>query len=482
MTAQRYERRGLLAIEPSALLDIFFAEATAPENEEIDNVTVVKVHGPLEHHDGDGWCDSYDAIRERAAAAFGGNARAVILHVDSPGGDVSGCFETAIALRTLAETTNKPLYAYVDGKATSAGYALACAANAGIAVSATSLLGSIGVLSTRPDYSAMNAARGLRVEIVASGSRKADGHPDQPISDAELRDTERLVNEMADVFFATVSTLRPQLTPDALRALDARLLTGQSAVSTGLADVVTTFEQTLAAASQGNTMQPTVSAKSDWEAARDALEKVAAGEDANAERAREALAAMDGGSEGDKSDDDTEKKKSDDSDADAASEGGDDSPADDDTKKKKDDAASSAQNELSALAEVHKLRAEIQAERENAKRDALLASRPDLSPRMVALLAKQPVETVRKMLAELPKLDAAPSNTPSNSKPKPAAAASVQGTRGATTTNSGGPQLSPEAKAKLDRAMGMTSTTFGVRNETYKLSLGVPVPANNAKQ
>ena len=70
----RYERRGVLAIEPRAFADLFFAMSSAPENIEIGDAVIVDIVGPLDQHSG-GFCDSYDAIIERVEAACATAAR-----------------------------------------------------------------------------------------------------------------------------------------------------------------------------------------------------------------------------------------------------------------------------------------------------------------------------------------------------------------------------------------------------------------------
>ena len=93
----------------------------------------------------------YKGIREDMDMALGnGNVKAILLRIDSPGGTVDGCKELADFLSTAGQA--KPIYAYVDGQATSAAYWIASTAKH-IAAPETATLGSIGVRTLHADIS-----------------------------------------------------------------------------------------------------------------------------------------------------------------------------------------------------------------------------------------------------------------------------------------------------------------------------------------
>src|SRR5690606_4935218 len=129
--------------------------------------------------------------------------RAVILVIDSPGGLAQHCFEPSRALRAKCSAAGVPLFAFVDGSACSAAYALACAAER-IAVTPTGLVGSIGVFETLHDQSAADTAMGLAYRVVTSGSRKTDGNPHVPISDGAVSAAQAAVDQLAGLFFSLV--------------------------------------------------------------------------------------------------------------------------------------------------------------------------------------------------------------------------------------------------------------------------------------
>lgn len=482
---ERFNRQGLLAVDPRAFFELF-AVPMSRANEQHGDVAVIEVSGPLVQRD-ELWCDSYEAIRLRMVEACASDARAIVIRFDSPGGDASGCFETARALREDAERARKPLVAYID-KACSAAYALASAAHI-VVIGESCCAGSIGVLSSRPDLTAQNTQRGVRMAFVVSGARKLDGNPDSPITDDELEQTQRHVDELAAKFFALVGDMRPaQLTAAAVAAFDGGVFYGGGAVNAGLADMVATFDEALALASRSDAMTiPQLQAKSDYDSARALLGKVAKGNDANAAAAKRALASMseaepppkDDEPDGDEpaSEEDEDKKPDAEGDDDkpdaegdddkpaAASTAAEDEPPADDTKKKS--AASAAggapaarsSTELELAARVHKLEAAAAAEHDTRVRAQLMARRPDFGPELRAALAKAPLSTVREMVKTLPKGKVA----------KPVPITTVAAARGSTTAT----LASSSENEELDRRMGLRSSKFGCRREGTSMLFGL---------
>lgn len=474
ITAHRYERRGPLAINPRALFESFVidSESNGPQNCEVGDCVIVDVRGPLVSHD-DYWCDSYEAIQQRVAEACSGPARAVVLRFDSPGGDVTGCFDAAVAIRAACDAAGKQLHAYVEGECASAAYALASQCQS-ITISMTAIVGSIGVLSMREDISEMNAARGLRVALVMSGARKGDGHPELPITDAELANSQTIVNSMADVFFDLVAQGRG-LKPLAIAQLQARTFLGEAAVRAGLADAVGPLTTVLALVAGGGTVM--AKAKMSYEEVRAMLADAAEGDDPNAAAAKRALAAMDEGTEPNGDDEGTKKDEKKDPPADdaaaaaaaaaatapAASAADDDKPKDDD----KSAAAAASRTALKALGEVASLKAELAKRDEESERTKLIASRPDMAADMVAVLEKAPLALVREHVASLPALKPAAGSSIAN----PRVAQAGKPTQGKGQQN-GESHLPSAEKAALDARMGLHAEKPGTVSTDYKLSLG----------
>lgn len=248
MSKQKFVGRGDLAIRPDS---VGLTWPRAPGEREYnssvcrDGVAVIKICGPLEHHGGM-WFESYEQILNRVEGAMlDEDVHAVILDIDSPGGEVSGLQETVRRIRAMREEHSKPVIAYADDEAYSAAYALACAADE-IYIPDSGGVGSVGVLAEVCDRTEMTKEMGLRIEVVRSGNRKADGHPDIPLSDATIARVQARVDGLAKQFFALVSDVRPVSRAD-LEALEGACVYGKKAVAAGLADGIASFEEVFAA-------------------------------------------------------------------------------------------------------------------------------------------------------------------------------------------------------------------------------------------
>ncbi len=430
-----------------------FPEASRSEPVTLDGVAVVSISGPLTTRE-EGWFDNYDAIRARCAQAFASASRAVVLRINSPGGDASGCYELSRELRAMSERTGKPLFAFADSLAASAAYAIACAASR-IHVAETGFLGSIGCLKPLVSFAERDRAAGLRVELVASGGRKTDGHPAVPITEAALAAAQAEVDALAAIFFELVASSRGMST-EAVEALDAGVFHGARAVVEGLADQVSTFEGLLAVAS-GNSGEAAKESTMDLKEIVAALKAKAEGDGEEAEQARKALVAMGEGEEPKK--DGEEKAEGDEDEPKASKAEGDDGDAPLPPKKDEDEPkaskASSFAGRLAAL--------------EKSERAQLLATRPDLPAKTRAWLESAPIEVVRDAVVsiERPKV------------PNLAQAATVRPTlpAGAGGVDGRADMLPPEEARALDEQMGLSRRTGAIRQDGTRLVLGVMTPA-----
>jgi ClpP class serine protease len=474
---QRYAPHGALALNPKAFGLLFdMPSPKAPALTEND-VAIVTIRGPLMHHRE--WCfDSYEAIRERVAEAIELAPRFVLLAIDSPGGVVSGAFDTARDLRKMAEAAGVDLYAHVEGQATSAAYALATAAH-WIGASRSAALGSIGVIDTLVDATAQNAAFGLDIQLVTSGARKSDGNPNVAITEDALASSQRRVDDFARMFFDLVSD-HGWGDPAKIEALQAAIVTGEQAVQLGLATEVATLEQTIAFASPesmrtGAGAKATEDQKGRYTMAEPkddavaSLRKMAEGEDEDeARKARAALKALgaeeDPDAEGDEPDaEGDEPDAQDDDEPDAKAQDDDDEP----------DAKSSAKAmsmAAKALAKVHNLEARAAKKSKREARSKLLATRPDISPDMVAILAdpKMSDAQVTKILSTL---EVGPARAD-----RVAAAATATGTRGQGQGDGNAARLAPEERASLDAQMGLTEMSAETVNTPHRQTFGVRRP------
>lgn len=237
----------VMAIDPMAFEQSFFPflmdEESAKPYAMNGDVAVVKIQGPLSQRGGWFW-DGYDKIRSRFEKALEDpKVRAVTLQIDSPGGAVAGLFETARAMRRAAADARKPVIAYADELAASAGYALASVADE-IYLPESGTVGSVGVISVLADRSKLNERMGVRVHVLTTGKHKGDGHPDKPLTDEVIARYQERVNALGAQFNEMVADARG-VSPAYVKGLEAAVFHGAAAVKGKLANGVASFDEVL---------------------------------------------------------------------------------------------------------------------------------------------------------------------------------------------------------------------------------------------
>jgi protease-4 len=162
-------------------------------------------------------------------------ARAVIVHVDSPGGTAAGAEQLYASLRDVA--ARKPMVVVVDGLAASGGYIAALSADHVVARSA-SLVGSIGVLVQYPNVAELLKAIGVKVEEIKSTPLKAAPSAFEPASPEARAALESIVKDTYGWFRALVKERRNLNDAGLERVADGRVFTGRQAMEVKLIDQI----------------------------------------------------------------------------------------------------------------------------------------------------------------------------------------------------------------------------------------------------
>lgn len=167
----------------------------------------------------------------------------IVMHVDSGGGQATGCFD--LANHIMANRGKKPILTYVDGMACSAAYALACAADEVIA-SPHADVGSIGVIMVHEDYSKMLAKEGIEATIIKAGANKGMGSPYAPLSKEAKETMQARIDDLYGDFTNLVATARPSMTQQNAKDTEASVYNAQEALSIGLIDKIMTPDEFVA--------------------------------------------------------------------------------------------------------------------------------------------------------------------------------------------------------------------------------------------
>jgi protease-4 len=161
------------------------------------------------------------------------SAKAVIIHVNSPGGTVSGSEELYDSLIRLK--AKKPLVVVVDGIAASGGYIAAMASDR-VFAQQSSIVGSIGIIFQYPNFTDLLKTVGVQVESIKSTPLKASPNGLEPTSPEARAAVEAMVKDSYDWFKSLVRERRgfDQSTLD--KVADGRVFTGRQALELTLGD------------------------------------------------------------------------------------------------------------------------------------------------------------------------------------------------------------------------------------------------------
>lgn len=162
---------------------------------------------------------------------------AILLDIDSPGGEVAGCFDFARKLRSMgASGGGKPIVAFANEMACSAAYAIACSCDS-VMTTETGMVGSIGVWTMLVDMTKGLSKNGIEATMIRAGERKARGGPYEHADKETFAKLQAWVDETWDIFATLVSENRP-ITKDAVLRLEGDWFTGSDALGLGLVDAV----------------------------------------------------------------------------------------------------------------------------------------------------------------------------------------------------------------------------------------------------
>ena len=208
------------------------------------SIAVIPVHGTLVHRttglDAMSGLTSYESIRrDFREAAQDDSIDAILFDIDSPGGEVAGVFDLVDEIYASREI--KPIYAFVNESALSAGYAIASAAEK-VFLPRTGAAGSIGVIAVHTDWSKFEENMGVKYTAIYAGKHKNDFTPHEPLSDEAHKIAQEGVDSVYELFVNTAARNRSMKASD-VQGTEARVYEGHEAVKTGLADAVMSWDE-----------------------------------------------------------------------------------------------------------------------------------------------------------------------------------------------------------------------------------------------
>lgn len=216
-----------------------FAETTlVPGQNSGEKIALIRLDGMITYGGGSlrgGDSNMVDDLKDAfQQAANDPKVKAVILSVNSPGGEVTAGDTIHHALQGLA--AKKPVVIFINAIGTSAAYYIACAGS-WIMCSETSFTGSIGVIISTLNYKELFGKIGLESVVFKSGQFKDALSGARDLTEEEKGYFQKLVMQTYDRFLGIVSSAR-KLDPALLRdgVADGRVLSGKDAYEAKLID------------------------------------------------------------------------------------------------------------------------------------------------------------------------------------------------------------------------------------------------------
>ena len=191
------------------------------------HIARIKIEGPI--------FDDFGLNRLIHRLASDQNVKAVIVHINSPGGSVVGAESTFMALSQLSE--EKPSAAVLGETATSGGYLIAVATDQIISRSNT-LTGSIGVVLQYPDLSKLLNNIGIDIKTLRSSDLKASiNYFEKPTTKA-IEEHKQVVDETFLWFKELVAQKRKLTDINLEKVSKGGIFTGRKAKELGLVDLI----------------------------------------------------------------------------------------------------------------------------------------------------------------------------------------------------------------------------------------------------
>ena len=232
-------------------------EAVLKDNHSDNKIAVISVDGVITSHDDDESGNNLvDVVKaELEAAKKDSSVRAVILKVDSPGGEVMAADDIYRAIKKFQSTCDKPVVCSMGSLAASGGYYISAPCR-WIVANELTLTGSIGVIMETVNYRGLMDKIGVEPYVFKSGKYKdmlSGMRETNEIPAGEHDLVQDLITETYGKFKGVVTSGRnaaheknkdegQPLADDWANYADGRVLSGDQALKLGLVDELGDFQ------------------------------------------------------------------------------------------------------------------------------------------------------------------------------------------------------------------------------------------------
>ena|SRR5437763_2638365 len=208
-------------------------------------IGVLEIHGSLTNKPVQTMCGeigtSYAALKDGVADAIQAGCKTVVFDISSGGGEAFNCFQTADAIRQMADDAGVYLISYVEDCAASAAYAL-CVMSDEVVCHPQGQVGSIGVLIALYNNSQQLANEGITRTFVSAGANKIPYDANGDFREEFIESLQESVDTLYGEFCAHVSKYTG-LSVEAVQATEASMFRANKALDMGLINSIMTNEQ-----------------------------------------------------------------------------------------------------------------------------------------------------------------------------------------------------------------------------------------------
>lgn len=184
--------------------------------------------------------DSSTVVRELKDFADDDSIKAIVIHMDTPGGGVAASQEIYQTVKRIREQKKKRIVASISDVGASGGYYVASATDK-IYADPGSIVGSIGVIADWTNYGDLLRWAKLKPEVIKAGEYKDTGSPTREMTPEERAYLQSLVDNMHTQFIQAVADGRHLKVDDVKAIADGKVWTGQQALPMKLVDQLADF-------------------------------------------------------------------------------------------------------------------------------------------------------------------------------------------------------------------------------------------------
>ncbi len=169
------------------------------------------------------------------------SVKAIILHVNSPGGGVAASEEIYREVKRIRDDKKKRIVASIESVGASGAYYVSSATNK-IYADKGSIVGSIGVIAEWVNYGDLLHWAKLKDITMKAGEFKDTGSPTRDMTTAEKEYLQSLIDNMHGQFIQAVADGRKTKFDDIKAIANGKVWTGEQALSMKLIDQVADFQ------------------------------------------------------------------------------------------------------------------------------------------------------------------------------------------------------------------------------------------------